>query len=224
MSDLRLQHANPSIVLVGSFNPAIFQPQWFAQHQILPEETTRSANIELINNTVCIFEVGWLRFEVLPDRFVAQARALPTPNLLRDVVVGTFSILSHTPIHRFGINSSVHIVLDDESRWHKLGHTLAPVDGLWGEVMEKPGLVGLTMRGERPDRDLGHFQVTVGPSAEVELGVHVQTNDEFRFTLGETVLDASWAVETLNRDWDASLERSSKVHAAVLREWSGAET
>ena len=43
------------IVLVGSFNPRIFQPAWFATENLIREEEEQAAKIELIHRQVAIF-------------------------------------------------------------------------------------------------------------------------------------------------------------------------
>jgi hypothetical protein len=43
------------IVLVGSFNPRIFQPAWFAAENLIREEEEQAAKIELIHRQVAIF-------------------------------------------------------------------------------------------------------------------------------------------------------------------------
>jgi hypothetical protein len=48
-----------TIVFVGSFNPQIFQPAWFASRNLLKKEEADGAKIEIINRQLVIFSSGW---------------------------------------------------------------------------------------------------------------------------------------------------------------------
>jgi hypothetical protein len=39
-----------SVVLLGAFNPAIFQPMWFAAQELLSREDAENANLKVIHN------------------------------------------------------------------------------------------------------------------------------------------------------------------------------
>jgi len=47
--------ASVSIVAIGSFNPAIFQPLWFSTNGLIRPEEAASATINLITNDVTAF-------------------------------------------------------------------------------------------------------------------------------------------------------------------------
>jgi hypothetical protein len=53
-----------SIVLLGSFNPAIFQPYWFASNGLLRPDEAKEATIQVIHNQATIFTAGWLTLKV----------------------------------------------------------------------------------------------------------------------------------------------------------------
>lgn len=49
------------VVLVGSLNPAIFTPAWFALHGLLPESAAESAELEVAHPQLTRFSTDWLR-------------------------------------------------------------------------------------------------------------------------------------------------------------------
>ena len=46
-----------SIVLLGSFNPAIFQPSWFVLNKILPDYDVLKPEVNIIHNQITQFSV-----------------------------------------------------------------------------------------------------------------------------------------------------------------------
>jgi len=62
-----------NIVILGSFNPKIFQPAWFAANELIRKLEAEEADTEIIHNDISIFRIGdWLRLEVTRDRFNAS--------------------------------------------------------------------------------------------------------------------------------------------------------
>src|ERR1700734_3239094 len=106
VGDTDLREVNGSVVVIGSFNPLIFQPEWLAAHDIIgPREaetarqqvdTARGAGIEVIHRQLSVLNLSALRVEVQLDRFSVLAREAPIV-VARDFALKCFNLLSHTP-------------------------------------------------------------------------------------------------------------------------------
>src|ERR1700683_595624 len=103
---------NASIVLVGSFNPLIFQPEWFLRQNLLSKSDVESAEIKLLHSQLCNFETERFIIQVQPERFVAVSKASTNSEPLRDLVSGTFFILENTPVNAIGLNSQMHFQME----------------------------------------------------------------------------------------------------------------
>jgi len=86
-----------SIVLVGNFNPAIFQPTWLASKGLIRESEATSASIEVIHPEIAQFRAGWLHLAVTTTKFVASTSDPAHRAPLRDLVMGIFELLDQTP-------------------------------------------------------------------------------------------------------------------------------
>jgi len=202
-----------SIVLLGSFNPRIFQPAWFvAQGLLAPEEGTAST-IQLINNDFCAFETDWCRVEVLGERCTFYSLAAPIVEALRDLALGTFRILRHTPIVKVGLNTHAHFAMPDRDVWNRFGHLLAPKDDLWSPILQKPGTLSLTIQGVRPDDYEGHINVKVEPSSRIEPGIFVETNEEFRLPNADS---AEWVSEMIEAEWVKYRQRAEEIQGCCV--------
>jgi hypothetical protein len=62
-----------SIVLVGSFNPAIFQPAWLAAKGLIRESESDAAVVELIHPEVAQYSAAWLHVLVTRERYARSA-------------------------------------------------------------------------------------------------------------------------------------------------------
>ena len=66
--------------------------------------------------------------QVLQQRFVSITTDPRQYGPLRDLAMGIFTILSHTPVSKMGINRHFHFATPSVHAWHTIGHTLAPKD------------------------------------------------------------------------------------------------
>ena len=96
-----------TIVLLGSLNPGL-HPQWFARQNLLPEGETESSNLQVVHPQACQFETERFAIQVTLDRFQAMTKPNTPGDVLRDLVLGTFSILEHTPLNALGMNRQMH--------------------------------------------------------------------------------------------------------------------
>ncbi len=203
-----------NVVLVGSFNPRIFQPAWFAAQKLISEKTADAAEVEVLHRDVTVFAVDWLNVQVIPERFIAVATQAPY-ELLRDFVTGTFEILNHTPVRLLGLNLDRHFKMASKEAWDGLGKRLAPPEP-WESALDGPGLASLTMLGQRSDEQEGAVRVKVEPSAKVEFGVHVQVNDHYVLASDGEEVPANVAVSVIREQWDSFLERSDKIATEIV--------
>jgi hypothetical protein len=214
MSELPLAEAEGTgLVLVGSFNPRIFQPSWFVRQGLLPESVEESANVEIVTNEVCAFSAEWFRLDVLSDRLALTGLAARSPESLRDLLLGALTILKHTPVTHLGVNSFSHYRLATEGAWHHFGHMLAPKDELWTPVLSEPGTRSLTIEGRRTDNFDGHIRAKIEPSAQVDHGVFLEINDEYRHVSADS---SDWVIDVLGTQWEESRARATAIRDHVV--------
>lgn len=211
MAELQAEFAGVQIVLLGSFNPAIFQPAWFAAHDLLRAEEVQNANIQIVHQDVVVFRTEAVVLEVLRERFaVTSAETAPTPAIVRDLAVGAFSLLEHTPVHAVGINFFAHYPIKTREAFDGLGWKLAPPQN-WGDTLQRPGLRSLTMQGLRPDGRAGYVMATVEPSIRLQPhGVYILEREP------DGIIDAKRALAILSDSWDGSLTQAEAVHEQIL--------
>src|SRR5207244_3009334 len=121
-----------SIVLLGSFNPKIFQPYWMAKHCLISDADADVADVSVIHQEITAFMIEDLfTLQVNPTRFSIERNVAPLV-LITDVVTRLFGdLLPHVPMNQMGINRTVHFVAGQEQR-NKTGLMLAPREP-WGE-------------------------------------------------------------------------------------------
>ena len=185
MGDRKLELVGAAIVLIGSFNPSIFHPSWFVRQELLPDEEVDSeeTKLKVSHQQITSFETERFICQVTPDRFSASSKPSTHPVHLRDLVLGTFDVLEHTPVTGMGINRQMHFGLKNEEEWHLMGDRLAPKDG-WRQVMAtgegaRPGLLSMTILGALPDDPDVKTRVKVEPSTRVQYGVYFETNEHY---------------------------------------------
>lgn len=182
---MKVTQEQPIIVLVGSFNPAIFHPAWFARHGLLPEDEAHAARIDLVHPELTQFTAEWLSVQVNQSR-LQLATALPPQELpLRDVAVGILRLLSHTPISAIGINRIVSVELDSETAWVRVNDALAPKSP-WADLLPSPTMAGVTMESPRGDTLPGRVTVRVSAAPEIPFGFRLNLNSHIDHPDGDT--------------------------------------
>ncbi len=215
-----------SIVMLGSFNPAIFTPAWFALHSLLPKGVADSAELAVAHPQMTSFSADWLRLNVTPEKF--QVETVQAPQIrVQDIAVRVFAEhLPHTPLTAFGINRNVHFLVKDLAARSRLGRILAPVEpwGSWGQEFgsdgEHGGMKSLTMSQNDPtERSFGgQINVTVQPSSQVGggiTGVFVGINDHYVLGTSEPSAAGS-SMELLEANFKSSQDRSEAIIDHVM--------
>ena len=171
------------VVLVGSFNPAIFQPAWFATHNLISSDENKvpsGVTLRIAHPEIVDFATENFQIQVLQHRVSVTTSDVSFYDSLKDLVSGTFKILSHTPIIKMGINREFHFQMPSEAAWNEVGDRLTPKDD-WNRVLDKPGMKSVIIQGERTDGRKGFVRVRVGPSNQViPYGVFLEVNDHFQ--------------------------------------------
>jgi hypothetical protein len=214
MSDLIPEITSGTVVLLGSFNPKIFQPEWFARQQLLPQAEADAADIKFIIPQVSNFETERFSLQVTDQRFVVTSRASASPAPLRDLVQGVFFILEHTPVTAMGLNYQMHFQMESEERWHEVGDRLAPKEP-WKEVLGggRPGLLSMTILTQKDEPKGAQFRVKVEPSAQVKSGVYFETNEHYP---APEVEPLKGLMEILGGRWEEAHVHASKVVNHIL--------
>jgi len=182
-----------SIVLVGSFNPRIFRPDWFQATGIIGDKDSQTATIEIIHSAVSSFSLDWAKVRIDQNKFSIETSDPPAIRI-RDLVLKTFKeFLTHTPVQHVGINRSVHFSVGSFETREKIGRTLAPHEP-WGEwarqIPGNPndlklhgGMKSLLMtQVDRGDGFRGAVTAKIEPSTLRQLDLHgifMEVNDHF---------------------------------------------
>jgi hypothetical protein len=196
-----------AIVMIGSFNPAIFQPRWLGTQGVIMKEEAENAKIVIIQADLADFSTDWFQLQVLQNRFQIVSNDPRQYAPLRDLAMSVFTILPHTPVKTFGITRQLHFKMSSEAEWHRIGDALAPKE-LWKPMMQKPGLRSMLMQGHRPQADGGILHIKVEPSLKVAHGVYLEVNEEFKAPCDDETDGARWVPESLSRHWDSLLAYS----------------
>ncbi len=204
-----------SVVFLGDFNPKIFQPAWFAAQGLIRQQEAEEAKVEIIHPEVVNFSLEWLAFQVTREQCALTTTQEPYYVVMRDLIVGTFNLLQHTPLHKLGINIDMHFRMDSEASWHAFGHLLAPKN-LWQDTLKNPGMRSLTMEGQRPDEFRGYIRVQVEPSIKIHPGVYFRVNDHYEIETLQPGTGSDAMLDIFQRAWGESLTRSNHIISTLL--------
>jgi hypothetical protein len=206
-----------SIVLLGDFNPKIIQPSWLAGQDLIAKSEAEAADVKIITPDVSVFKLEWLTLEVTRERFSASTTQAAFFEVVRDLVVGTFSILRHTPARALGINRECHFRVSTVEKWHAFGDRLAPKE-IWKPVLEKPGLNTLVLQALPAANHLGRVRVQIQPSVRVDPGVFCSINDHYAAEKDQGSAGCEMLINNLRDYWSASMQKSREIILKIIEE------
>lgn len=208
-----------SVVLVGIFNPAIFHPAWLAANNLIREEEASEESVKLIHPELTQLDLGWLKVLVERNRFQASTAQTAYYAPLRDLVLGAFTLLSHTPITALGINRDLHYGLDPERLDQIIGGLV--VQSQWAEIIDSPALSTLIMRAPRTTPYPGYVQVHIQPSNRLRemgtTGLYVHINEHYELgSLDDRLHSHERLRDILEKHWDKALSTNAIIASKIL--------
>jgi hypothetical protein len=205
-----------AIVFLGSFNPPIFHPLWFAGNNMVAREVADNATDVTISKRVATFIIDNIRVQVDSNRFSLGTEDDARSMVLRDWALGTISILEQTPIISMGFNLDSTYTMDNEDNWHALGNYLAPKD-FWKEVVDKPGMRHLVIEGTRPNCSAEMVRLQVQSLSSPR--VIVRCNQHYQLDKNEKPPSdrIEMAKTVITRDWIPFLDYAKETEDKIVR-------
>jgi hypothetical protein len=190
-----------SIVVLGDFNPSIFQPLWFSTNDLIPQVEAENAEILLIQKQVAAFSMGKINVQVDGSRLGLTTDEPSQEPIIRDLALGTLSLLEHTPLRAIGLNLDMVFAMPSEEAWHALGDRLAPKHP-WRQILENPEMRQVVVEGRRPDCPADRISVRVQPTGNklvlLAMNQHYQLETDERSEGRERHVEA---IRVLRDDW-----------------------
>lgn len=207
----KLQISIINIVLIGDFNPIIFQPAWLANKGLIRENEADSVNLELIHKELVRYKLDWAELEITNSRFYIQTSKEAYQESIRDLVIGIFkTYLKETPIKALGINHLLHYQLSEQERFN-FGNKLVPLNN-WNEFFTDPKVLEVEiLDNKRLDNNNGYYRVSITPSDLIPKdGVVINFNDHFSIKESESGTKGE-IVKILEDSWESSLKMANDI-------------
>lgn len=207
------------IVAIGNFNPAIFHPLWFSSNNLVREAEAQSAEVKIIHKDVAVFAAEWFSLQVTDDRFVIETKDPTKFQPLRDLAVGTFKLLEHTPIISFGINRHQVFEMPSEIEWHAFGDYYAPKDS-WRKLLLNPGMRGVVIEGKREGSEAALITIRIEPGTNLEVFVHVNEHYQISSDISDGKEINAFFLSVLQNSWDGFISYSEEAGRVLLTDCS----
>jgi hypothetical protein len=220
---------NSSIIAVGDFNPAIFSPDWLERNELIGKgdaDVAREGDQGrplLVSHQVTTLETDWFALQVLENQFSLTTKETLSP-AFKDLAVGIFQLLPHTPVTAVGLNFFAHFRLSGTDEYHRLGDVLAPKD-IWNSLYpnETPGLAALTIQVKHETRDAlsepkDQKRISIQPSHQIKFGIFLLYNDhrDVSAAADKNVTPAELVAAVIDKEWESSWKDAVRVFDALL--------
>jgi hypothetical protein len=220
MEPLAPEITEVSVVINGSFAPALFQPQWFARQNLFPLAEADNAKIGIVSNEVTQFTTERFNITAMPQQLNIRSMPGSIFDHVRDLIINTLFLLDQTPVAEMGVNRMMHFKMRSTDAWHTIGDTLAPKEIWEGLLPGRPGMETLTISGVKEGAPAGSkTNVRVEPSVVVPSGVFFLVNNNFTSTNKDEALPEFIAI--LKNDWSALQDGAADIAVNVIRRSEG---
>lgn len=171
-----------TIVVIGSFNPAIISPYWLSSKNFIRESEAASAKVNLIHPEITNFDLEWVDFEVSQQRFSIHSSKEPFFDAVIDLAFNIFNILRETPITSYGYNHHKYITLIDEEKYYEFGNRLCPLSN-WS-AFSNPRLQRIEILDRESSlKSEGSLTASVNAISEsaIPFGIAITVNDHYNY-------------------------------------------
>ncbi len=215
-----------SIVLIGSLNPSIYNPDWLYRGGAITDAELADSEVNVIHPELTQFRAATFAIKVDHTRFQVETTQAPWVSIL-DLITKVFGeILVHTPLTAVGINRTVHFGVGAEETRDKIGRMLAPLEpwGSFGHCIDqssspaRSGLLNITMRENwESDGFKGNRNVTVQPSSKITGGSGIFMNVNYHAELVNVERDGAFPIVSFaNENFEAALQRAEEVIDQIM--------
>jgi hypothetical protein len=214
-----------SIVILGNFNPVIFQTEWFSRFKILPEQeiaatleekvvSRPSPNIQIVEGyktsiTPYKTELNFPSFKllVLPIRFEFSTIIKNCFSELLNSTIKIFELLSHTPINSIGINFDTHLIIDNCDQTLRQLFSASPEKAreAFGESYKVGGKFFISYNDSKTE-------VVVEPSNLIENGVYIR----FNFHREIASRNTAELLSVIRENYNVDLKNADKISKTLL--------
>lgn len=218
------------INILGNFNPSVITPSWLRTNELIGAEDERSAMESeslAITPEISRFETEWFWMQVVSAQFVVNSKGPVTP-AIKDLVIGIFSLLGHTPLNAIGLNSLAHYKIYSIDEYHKIGDVLAPKT-IWNSFYPESdsqtvGLQNMTIQVNSWKRGQSETnsplrRISLSPSNSIPNAIHLTLNHHFPIIQeGKKRNSVDDAIEIIEKSWQESMDEAKDLFIGVIRQ------
>lgn len=211
-----------NIVAIGDFNPAIFTPDWLESQQLIGAQDAqgmREAENLVITRQVAVLETDSFLLKIDEGRFQAHSKGVLTP-ALRDLAIGIFELVPHTPAKFLGQNFVTLFKFFDTDAYHLVGDVLAPKP-IWQKLFPNDehaiGLGSMTIQVQKGSRtslkskDMRNIIIHKGSGAGNSIQITYNDHHDLGVDRQGGTSSAAHAAEILRDTWENSWHEASCV-------------
>lgn len=225
-----LEIFNSQINILGSFNPPVISPAWLKSNDLIGSDDADCAmegDSLAITPDICRFETEWFSLQVIKQQFVLFSKGPVTP-AFKDLAVGIFTLLEHTPVTAMGLNSIADYKIYSVDEYHKIGDTLAPKK-IWNSFYpdsdnQSVGLQEMTLqinpvkRGEKVSGR--QKRVSFSSSEKLPNALLFTFNDHFPVTADKKSKQSASdvTVEIIQTHWQTSMDEAKNLFSSVIKQ------
>lgn len=205
---------NVSLVVEGAFNPLIVQPDWLLAQGLIDQkdrETVLDSKEMMVTPEFVAARFPWLVIEVARDSvYLSTTRESETPDRVRQLAIGMFSSLPHTPITSINVMYNWHLDVDPD-RWAELIDAVAPPT----RFAELLGQVEFDTLRQQATYEDHRAAITLQPSRLDGYVAFLQVDSEWPVP-EDLAQNAEHALFLLDRYWDDVRSNAQNVRDALF--------
>ncbi len=205
-----LEIEGASIVILGTFNPAIFHHSWLLANDLISEQESEETEVKRVHPALSSMFLGkWLDLEVMRDRLSAICTTPPSFQTMRDLVQGIMKLLEHTPVTAIGMNFERTYSLRSEEKLTTLINKHCPSQS-WTDIIDPPGFKNVEVSRTTSSDNILNLKISLVD--KVDFGLFIGCNYH-RSPEGLTALQL---IDMLNKEWKKNYEEFRGLSEKII--------
>ena len=189
---MKLLRDQVSVVFLGSFAPAMIEPEWLIEHCVITpkeyaagerqsQEPKNQDLIVLVTHQVSQLTLGGLQFLCDNSRLTINANSQDLHPRCQEISLAILAALPSLPASAVGLNRNFLLEVPDSDYWHKIGHNLIQKTPFWSALGGHPGTMNATVRYRKCKVKDAELTVITAPDLSDESNNRIIVNTNYNF-------------------------------------------
>lgn len=201
--DFKIEQQEFTVVFVGEFTPAQYQPGWFYEWNLISETEAKEATIEIINPHLTQLSFTWVSIKVTRERLIFGIVGKSFFEEFKDLITGFLGLKFSENIKALGLNHNIVLKTSEKNINKVFSHyTIKKLE----DNLVKPSVISIGIEDKFPDDSpIRHVKYNLIKSNSKILLIKI--NNHLQRVNKDELMSLEYVEKILEEKWDEGFDR-----------------